>query len=67
MNVQDSITWEIMLDKFEPGHYAAAEAIKNICCAKSEHAVDHIAVTTWIKKLCSGCKNFVAQARLGRP
>ena len=42
------------------------EAIKNICCMKEEVSVDHITVTRWFKKFCSGCKNLDDQTRLGR-
>ena len=40
INVQCSLIWELMIYKFKLG-YKAAEAIKNIYCAKDEDAVDH--------------------------
>ena len=54
-----------MLYKFEQGHNDA-EAIKNICRAKGEGAVDHNTVTRWFKKFCSGCKNLDDQAKSSR-
>ena len=41
----------------------AMEAIKNICCAKGEGAVDNIS----FKKFCPSFKNVDNQARSGRP
>ena len=55
-----------MLYEFKLGHNTA-EATKNICCVKSEGAVDHSPVTRWLKKFCPGCKNLDDQARLCRP
>ena len=43
-------------------------ATKNLCCAKKgEDEVDHSALTRWILKSCTGCKNLDNQARSGRP
>ena len=47
--------------------YNAAEANKNICCAKYDGAVDHILVTRWLKKFLSDCKNLNDQTRSVRP
>ena len=52
-----------MIFKLELGHNAV-EAAKNICCVKGEGTVDHITVTSWLKKFHSGCKNFDDQAKL---
>ena len=57
MNIQCILIWELILYKFELGHYAA-EITENICCAK-DSAVDYSAVTRWFKKFCSDCKNLV--------
>ena len=46
-----------MLSEFELG-YNFTKATKNICCAKSEEAVDHSVVTRWFKKFYLGCKNL---------
>ena len=46
---------------FELGHNAA-EATKNICCAKGRSAVGHSTVTKWLKKFYSSCKNIDDQA-----
>ena len=40
MNVQHSLIWELMLCGFELDHNVT-EAMKNICYAKGEGAVDH--------------------------
>ena len=45
---------------------SAVEATKNIWM-KSECAVDHMTVTRWFKKFCSGYKNLNDQGRSGRP
>ena len=66
MNVQRNLIRELILYEFELGH-KAAEATKNIRCAKGEDAVDHSTVTRWFKKFRSGCKNLDDQARSGRP
>ena len=66
MDMECSLIWELMLHKFELGH-KAAEATKNICCVKSEGAIDHSIVTRGFKKFHSGCKNLENQAELGRP
>ena len=49
MNVQSCPNLGLTLYRFEP-HHKAVEAIKNICCTKSECAVDHSTVTKWFKK-----------------
>ena len=36
------------------------------CCAKGEDTIDHLEVTRWFKKFCSGFKNFNDQAMLGK-
>ena len=46
--------------------HIAAEAAKNIWCAKSEDPIDHSPVIRWFKKFCSGCKNLHNQASSGR-
>ena len=55
-----------MLYNSEQGHNAV-EADKNICCVKSEGAVDHSIVTRWLKKCHSTCKTPNNQARSDRP
>ena len=55
-----------MLYEFELG-CNAAEATKNICCAKSEGADDYSTVTRWSKKFCLDYKNLDNQTKLGRP
>ena len=66
MNMQHSLIWELMFYKLELGHNAA-EAIKNICYAKSEGKVDHSTLIWWFKKFPSDCKKLTDQARSGRP
>ena len=44
-----------MAYKFKLDHNPT-EAIKNICCVKSEDKIDH--TTRWFKKFCSGCKKL---------
>ena len=61
-----SVIQELMLYMFELG-YNAAEATKNICCAKGEGTVDHSTVNGWFKKFQPGCKNPDDQGRSGRP
>ena len=56
-SVQRGLIQKTMLYKFEL-HYKAAEAIKNIWCAKGDGTVGHSTVTKWLKNLCSGCKNL---------
>ena len=34
------------------------EAIKSICYAQGENAVDYSTVSKWFEKFCSHCKNF---------
>ena len=48
INMKYNPIWELILFKFELGHNAA-NATKNICCAKGEGAVDHITATLWFK------------------
>ena len=62
LNVQHTLIHELMPYKFKLCHNAA-EATKNISCAKSECEVDHSTVTRWFKKFSSGCKNLNMQAR----
>ena len=66
MNAQYSWIQEFMLCEFDQGHNAM-EATKNICCTKSEGAVNHSTVSRWFKKFCKGCKNLDDKARSGRP
>ena len=61
INVQCSLIQEFLLYEFELGHNAV-KAIKNICCAKVEGAVNHTTVTRWFKKFCFDCKNLDYQA-----
>ena len=63
VNVQHSLIWEFMLYKFTLCH-KAAEATKNICCAKSEEIIDQSTVTRWFKKFHSG---YNSQVRSSRP
>ena len=63
--MQHSLIREVMLHKFELGHNAA-EATKNICCAKVAGPVNHSTITRWFKKFHSGCKNLDDQTKLGR-
>ena len=44
MNMQHSLIWVLMLYKLKLVHNAT-ELTKNICCAKSESAVNHSTVT----------------------
>ena len=55
-----------MLHKFELG-YKDAEIAKNICCAKSESAVDHSTITKCLNRFRSGYKNLDGYVRSGRP
>ena len=64
MNIQHCLIWEFY--EFELGHNIA-EATKNICCVKSEDAVNHSTVTRCFKKFCPSCKNLSNQARSGKP
>ena len=66
INVQCSLIWELMLYEFELDPNAA-EATKNICCAKDGGTVDNSRVTRWLKIVCLGCKNLNNQAKSGRP
>ena len=34
------------------------EVSKNICCTKSQGAIDHSEVNRWLKKFCSGYKKL---------
>ena len=54
------------LCKFELEH-KAAEATKNICCAKGESALDDGTVNRWLKKVHSSYENPNDQSRLGSP
>ena len=66
MYMKLGLIWELRLSKFELGHNAA-EVIKKICYVKGERAVNHSAVTTWLKKFRSGFMNPDNQTMLGRP
>ena len=66
MNVQHSLIQELMLYEFEMDHNAA-EVTKNICCAKSEGAIDHDSVSSGFKKFCSVYKTLDDQKMSGRP
>ena len=61
--IQCSLIQELMLYKFKLG-YNTAETNKNVCFAKGEDTVNHSTVISWVKKFCSGCKNFNYQAML---
>ena len=54
MNVQRSLIQELVLCELEVS-YNTAEVTKNICCAKSEGAVDQNTVTSRLKKFCLDC------------
>ena len=56
-NVHHSLLRELLYE-FELIHYAAAEASRNICCAKGESTVDHGIVTWWFKKFLLDNKNL---------
>ena len=43
-------------------NYNTTEATKNVCCGKSEAAVDPCTVTRWLRKFYYGCKKFDNQA-----
>ena len=62
MNVQRSLIWEF--HEFEVGH-KAAEATKNIPCAKAEGVHDYSPVTKCLKKFCSDYRILNNQVRLG--
>ena len=47
--------------------YNAADATKNLCCAKGEGSVDHSTITKWIKKFHLGCKKLDDQTRSSWP
>ena len=65
MNVQRSVTRQLMLHEFELG-YNAIEAVKNICGTKGKGIVDHCTITRRLKKFRLGCKNLNNQARSNR-
>ena len=51
-----------MFYMFKIGHNSV-NAVKIICCAYSDGAVDHKKVTRWFKKFHLGCKKLNNQAR----
>ena len=53
MYVQRNLIQQVTLYEFKRGHNAA-DATKNICCAKDEGAVDHSTITRRLKKILSG-------------
>ena len=55
-----------MLYEFELIHNAVKTA-KNICCMKTEGAVNYNKVTRWFNNFCSSCKNLSDLAMLDRP
>ena len=64
INMQHNLTQELILYKFELDHNAA-EATKNIRCAKREGTVDHITITRWFKKFYLSCKKDRANSSRG--
>ena len=40
------------------------EAIKNLCCANGDGAVDHSTVTIWLKKFYLGWEKLTDQAKI---
>ena len=63
MTMQRSWIREFMLYEFKLGDNIA-EATKNICFSKGKN---QRTVSRWLKKFCSGCKNFEDPARSVRP
>ena len=61
-NMQHSLIWELMLNKFGHSH-KPREATIDICFMKDEDTVDHSIVTRWFQKFCSVFKNVSNQAR----
>ena len=57
MNVQRTWSQKLMLYEFELSHDISEET-KNICCAKGKGSIDLSAVTRWLKKFRSSCKNL---------
>ena len=41
--------------------------MKDLCCAKGRHAVDHCKVTRWFNEFYLGCKNLIDQTKSGSP
>ena len=66
MNMQHCPIQKFMLNESELNH-STMEASKNILRAKEEGAVDHSAVTRWLKKFCLGRKNIDDHARSSGP
>ena len=64
-NVQLNLIRELRLYVFETGHNNV-KATKTIYWAKRDNAVDQSAVTRWLNKVHSSCKNFDNQTRSGR-
>ena len=56
-NVQRMLIWDLLLYEFELNHNAA-EATKNICCAKGEGTVDNNTVIKYMKKFYLDCKDL---------
>ena len=56
---------QLIFYDFESGHNVA-EVIKNICRKKGEVAVDHNAITRWLKKFWSGFKKLDDQVMSGK-
>ena len=63
MNLQSSLVWKLVLDKFEL-NYKPAKTTKDICFVKGEGVVDYSTVNACFRTFISGCDD---QAGLARP
>lgn len=66
MDKQNRLIRELLLYEYQLGHNAA-EAARNICQAKGEHAVSHVTAKRWFKKFKTGIGDLDDHPHTGRP